>query len=511
MSNLPRLARALGTAIVLAVGGVPAAHAADCADLANLKIDESNLLSAAAVPAKAPLPEYCRVLGYVRPAVNFEIRLPTKDWNGKFLMAGCGGFCGTLDSDNMTLTNGSNVGLMRNYATVSMDSGHWGASLADGRWAYNNLVAKFDWGQRAVTMTARVTKAVIESYYGKPPSKSYFNGCSTGGRMAHMEAWKYPEDFDGIISGAPAVDYTGLVATFFAWVTQANTGSDGKPILAQPKVKLVEAAVNKACADQDGVVQDPRKCSFKPATLKCQADGGGDCLSAAEVAVLEKWYGGAKNSKGEQLYPGGVPLGSEAYWPLWLTGLPTGQGPLIPAFGNDFVRYMAFEPDPGPSYDLLKFDFDADPARLKTMAEIYNSTNPDLSKFKARGGKMLMYQGWADAIVTPAMTVDYYEAVENKSGGREATQSYLRLFMLPGVDHCGIQPGPGADRRGFDPLTALEQWVERGVPPATLVTTKRDKDGKAVWTRPVCPYPQIASFRGSGDREDPAGYACAEP
>ena len=145
------------------------------------------------------------------------------------------------------------------------------------------------------------------------------------------------------------------------------------------------------------------------------------------------------------------------------------------------------------------------------MAQMYNSTNPDLSRFKARGGKMLMYQGWADAIVTPTMTVDYYEGVESKSGGREATQSFLRLFMLPGVDHCGIQAGPGADQRGYDPLTALEQWVEHDVPPATLLTTKRDKEGNALWSRPVCPYPQIASLQGGGDRNDPGSYSCVLP
>jgi hypothetical protein len=510
LSHMVRLGAAAGAAIVFATAGAPPALAADCAELAKLKIDETDFLSATIVPRKAPLPEYCRVLGYVRPAVHFEIRLPTKDWNGKFFMAGCGGFCGKLDSDNMDLTNGSNVGLMRNYATVSMDSGHWGATLADGRWAYNNHVAKFDWGQRAVTVTARVSKAVIESYYSKAPSKSYFNGCSTGGRMAHMEAWHYPEDFDGIISGAPAVDYTGLVATYFAWVTQANTGPDGKPILAQSKVKLIQAAVNKACADEDGLVQDPRKCQFKPASLQCSAGGSDDCLTAAEVAVLDKWYGGVKNSKGEQLYPGGVPPGSEAYWPLWLTGFPAGGGALIPLFGTDFVRYMAFEPDPGPSYSILNFNFDTDPPRMNMMSEIYNSTNPDLSKFKARGGKLLMYQGWADAIVTPAMTVDYYEAVERKSGGREGTQDFLRLFMLPGVDHCGLQPGPGADQTGYDPITALEQWVEHDVPPAVLITTKRNKDG-TLWTRPVCPYPEVAKFQGGGDRNDPARYACVEP
>jgi hypothetical protein len=500
---------AVAGATILGLSDGPAAFATDCADLAGLRMKDVNVLSATIVAAQAPLPEYCRVLGYIRPAINFEIRLPTRDWNGKMLMAGCGGFCGTVDIDTMKLTNGSNIGLMRNYAAVSMDSGHWGASLADGRWAYNNLVAKFDWGQRAVTATAGVSKAVVQSYYGRPPAKSYFNGCSTGGRMAHMEAWKYPDDFDGIISGAPAVDYTGLVATFFAWVVQANTGPDGGPILAPAKVKLVEAAVDKACADDDGVVQDPRKCEFNPKSLQCSTAAADDCLTAAEVTVLDKWYGGAKNSKGEQLYPGGVPLGSEAYWSLWLTGSQTGSA-LIPLFGNDFVRYMAFDTDPGPSYSLRKFNFDADPQRMKMTSEMYNSTNPDLGRFKARGGRLLMYQGWADAIVTPEMTVNYYEAVEQKSGGREATEDFLRLFMLPGVDHCGIQPGPGADQTGYDPLTALEQWVERGIPPAVLLTTKRDKDGAALWSRPVCPYPRIAKFRG-GDRNDPANYSCIEP
>jgi feruloyl esterase len=517
MSNLLRITEAVGATMILVIAGVTAARAADCADMANLKINETNLLSATTVPAKAPLPEYCRVLGYVRPAINFEIRLPTKDWNGKFLMAGCGGLCGSLLSDSPDLINGSNmVGLARNYATVSMDSGHWGKHVFDGRWAYNNPVAKFDWAQRSVTMTARVTKSVIESYYGKPPSKSYFHGCSNGGRIGQMEASKYPEDFDGIISGAPAIDIPGLV-TFFAWVTQANTGADGNPIMTQPKVKLVEAAVNKACADHDGIVQDPRKCSFKPEHLKCQTGAGGDCLNDAEIAVLDKWYGGVKNSKGEPLYPGGIPLGSEAYWPLWLIGLPvseslpSGQVPLAPLTSNEFLRYMLFEPDPGPTYNQLKFNFDTDPPRLKSTATIYNSTDPDLSKFKARGGKILMYHGWADAQVTPDKTLEYYEAVEKKSGGREGTESYLRLFMLPGFDHCGLQHhGPGPDDRGFDPLPALEQWVEHGVPPTTVLATKRDKDGNALWTRPVCAYPQVASFRG-GDRNEPTSYSCAQP
>ncbi len=249
-----------------------------CPGLSALSIPNTNLLSAVVVPAAGGLPEYCRVLGFVRPAINFEIRLPTKDWNGKFYMAGCGGFCGQVDSERPGFTNAINHGLRRNYAVSTMDSGHWGFAAIDGRWAWNNRLAEIDWGHRAVTETARVTKTVIKSFYGKDQSKSYFAGCSTGGRMANMEASRYPNDFDGIISGAPALDYPGLVATKFAWVVQANTGPDGKEILNRSKVKMLADAVYAACDAKDGLkdglIDDPRACDFKPSSLLCRAGDG---------------------------------------------------------------------------------------------------------------------------------------------------------------------------------------------------------------------------------------------
>jgi hypothetical protein len=188
--------------------------------VAAVFIDNVNLFSATTVAATADLPGHRRVRGYIRPAINFDIRLPLQNWNGKFYMVGCGGFCGTLDSDRPGFTNAMNYGLRRNYATSTMDSGHWGLSVLDGRWAYNNRLAEIDWGSRAVTEMAKVTKVVIRAYYAESQKKSYFAGCSTGGRMAAMEAQRYPDDFDGIISGAPALDYTGLVATHFAWLVQ---------------------------------------------------------------------------------------------------------------------------------------------------------------------------------------------------------------------------------------------------------------------------------------------------
>ena len=479
-----------------------------CESLAGLKIDNVNLLSATSVPSTADLPSHCRVLGYVRPAINFEIRLPLQNWNGKFYMAGCGGFCGTLDSDRPGFTNAMNYGLRRNYAVATTDSGHWGTSVRDGRWAYNNRIAEVDWGSRAVTETARVTKVVIRAYYGQSQNKSYFAGCSTGGRMAAVEAQRFPDDFDGIISGAPALDYTGLVATLFAWLVQANTGPDGRDILDKSKVPLIRDAVLKQCGDTHGLITDPAGCSFKPASLACKPGQNSTCLAEAEVTVLEKWYAGPRNSKGEQLYPGGLPLGSESYWPLWLTGLEPSGGRLIYAFAQDFLRYMAFQNDPGEHYQAVDFDFDKDPPRLAFMAAIYNAMSTDLSRFKARGGKLLMYQGLADPIVTPQNTLDYYAAVVKAAG--QGVADYFRLFMIPGMDHCGLpeQQGPGITEAGFDPLTALEQWVENGAAPDTLLATKTDQSGKVLWRQPLCPYPKNARYGGTGDLNDAASYSC---
>ncbi len=489
--------------------------ASDCTPLANLRIEDTNLLSATVVPAKDGLPEYCQVLGYVRPAINFEVRLPTSQWNGKFYMGGCGGYCGRIQRTMIP-------GLRRRYAVSTMDGGHWGSGAPDGRWAYHNRVAEVDYGYRAVTETARVSKALIQAFYQTKPKHSYFQGCSNGGRQALMEAWRYPEDFDGIISGAPSLDMTGLL-TFFTWVVQANTGPDGKDILSRTKVKLIGQAVVKACDAKDGlkdgIIDDPRACDFKPSSLRCSKDNGPDCLTEAEVKVLEKWYGGVRNSRGELLYPGGIPYGSEPYWWVWLTGKDEseepdrsyGRGGFVPQFAANFFPYMAFPDDPIGGFHPMQFDFDKDPARLKTMGEIYNASNPDLSKFKARGGKLLMWHGWQDAIVTPHRTPQYYSEVEQRMGGRAATQEFLRLFMVPGADHCAEMPGPGIQASGFDPLTALEKWVEEGVAPTRLLSSKTDQNGRVLWTRPLCPYPQVAKYRGSGNPNDAASFNCLEP
>lgn len=516
--------RIIMLALVIGAGALARpgiAAAADCAGLATMRIEAVNLLSAAEVPAAGDLPAYCRVLGYVRPAVNFEIRLPLANWNGKFYEAGCGGFCGNVDADRPGMFNSITYAQRRNYAVAAMDSGHWGASRTDGRWALDNPVAREDWASRAVTETARVGKALVRAFYGQPQRRAYFNGCSTGGRMAGVEATRFPADFDGIIMGAPALDYTGLVATAGAWTVQANLGPDGAPILTAARLPLVRKAVAAACGDRDGLVADPRRCRFRPETLQCRPGGNEDCLNAAEVGVLRKWYDGARDSHGSQLYDGGLPPGSEANWGAWLTGLG-GHPPALPLFVNDFLRYMAYPPESGPAEVARDFDFDRDPPRLAPMSALYNAGtwvpgNPghvegaDLSAYAKRGGKMIIWHGWGDPLVTPYLTVAWYEAWARTAGDMSRAQNTARLFMIPGMDHCGINPDNASiTDTGIDPLTALERWVEEGTPPATLLATKRTREGQTVWQRPVCAYPQAARLTGNAPN-DPASWTCAAP
>ena len=484
-----------------------------CRALADLRIDDTNLLSATVVPAGGGLPEYCRVLGYVRPAINFEIRLPTANWNGKFYMAGCGGFCGKLSSATDFVLDVKRA-LRRQYAVSMTDAGHWGEHIFEASWGYHNRPAEIDFGYRAVHETARVTKAIIEAFYHKAPAQSYFGGCSNGGRQGVMEASRYPEDFDGIISGAPALDVTGLMLNF-AWVARAITGPDGKNLLTPTEVALIEKAVSRACDPldglTDGLIDDPRACRFDPSTLACASGKSADCLSSRQVDAVRALYQGPRNSAGRQLHHG-FPLGSEPYWAYWYTGQTSdASDDPFPRAGEGFLRYLGFEADPGAGYTVADLDLDRDPPRLEALGKVYNATNQDLDAFRRRGGKLLMWHGWADPGPSPMQSIAYYDAVEGRVGSREPTQAFFRLFMMPGMDHCGIVDGPGIRDAGIDPLTALERWVEHKEAPASLPMTKTDSMGKVLWTRPACPYPQRAIYTGRGDRKAATNFRCAGP
>ena len=306
---------------------------------------------------------------------------------------------------------------------------------------------------------------MIDAFYGAPSSQAIFQGCSTGGRMAHVAAQRYPEMFDGIISGAPAMDYTGLVGTAMSWTLQANTAEDGSQILGPDEAAKIGAAVMQQCdgADgtEDGVIEDPRA---------CEVDYSGLGLSNQQLDTLAKWREGPRNAAGEQLYPGGIPEGSEPFWWLWLTGNAEGAGKLVSGFAGGFTRHMAFADDPGTDYSPLSFDFETDPARMATAASVYNGDNSDLSAFRAAGGKMIVYHGWADSIVTPYKTVEWYDQAAELAGGETALNENVKLFMVPGLDHCGILPGPnGVNWSSLDPMTPLEAWMNEGTAPSSIM------------------------------------------
>jgi len=480
MQLLPRYAIPVALAGLLATADGAAAQssaqtAEDCAALGNTVIDGGFVTSTAVVPAADALPAYCQVRATALPSISIEVRLPMEGWNGKYYQAGCGGFCGVLgraDAGNGWI-NAMHPGLAKGYATATSDSGHHGLSVVDAEWAYANRHAERDWGWRSIGETNRVALALIDAFYGATAETSYFQGCSTGGRMANMAALKYPEMFDGIISGAPALDYTGLVALKMAWLVQANTAEDGSQIIEPAKAALIGDEVMKQCdpvdGKTDGLIDDPRACSVDLSALQCTGGATDGCLDEAELETLAKWRQGPRNSAGEQLYPGGVPEGSEAFWWLWLTGKEGGGGRLVPIFAQQFGAYMAFPQDPGPDYTPMDFDFDRDPARLEIMGKVYNSDDPDLSKFRAAGGKMIVWHGWADAIVTPYKTVDWYEKVKTTMGDPETAET-VKLFMVPGLDHCGLLPGPGGvSQASLDPFTPLEKWVEDGVEPQSIL------------------------------------------
>ena len=476
-----------GTAALAMAGAAVAqdtsASEATCTGLANLAIDGGYVSSARVVAAASDgpygaLPAYCEVRAHARPAISIEVRLPMPDaepaWNGRLYQTGCGGFCGILGRADAGggFINAMGPGLARGYATATSDGGHHGLSVLDATWAHENPQAERDWGWRSVSETNRVAGVLIDAFYGTAPDTALFQGCSTGGRMAMRAALEDPEMFDGIIAGAPAMDYPGLVGTKMAYLVQSNDAEDGTRHLGADDAALIGEAVLAQCdaADgiDDGAVGDPASCAPDLTALACEAGSDEACLTEAEMTALSAWREGPRDAAGEQLYPGGVPAGSEAFWPLWMTGAEEGATPLIELFSANFLAHMAFPEDPGAGYDPRSFDMDADPGRMAAAATVYNGDNPDISAFHAAGGRMIVWHGWADPLVTPQKTVDWYDAL-GRTIGEDARGEAVSLHMIPGLDHCGIQEGPaGVTQADLDPLGALEAWLDTGTPPESL-------------------------------------------
>ncbi len=413
---------------------------------------------------------YCEVKGYISPQTSFELLLPESTWQGDYVQEGCGGYCGAVHISAQPLVSTGCPQVAGNeFVLASDDQGHESPSGTDGTWAASDLALRIVFGYTSEHSLANLAKAAIGAFYGRGPSDSYFDGCSDGGHEALDLAQRYPDDFNGIIAGAPANNWAPLLGLFESWLAVTNTDSQGHQILTQAKLPALHAAVMKACADADGVIQDPRNCTFDPASIMCPP--GTDeptCLTPAQVSAVREEYRGPADPAGRNLYDGGEPYGSELAWG-WFINPDTDNNPadtVAGQFGLNYLKYMASVPNPPASFTLSDLKFtDEEYGRLEQFGGVYNATDPDLSAFRAHGGKLIIYHGWADQAIPPFSTIDYYAAVEQAMGGLASAQSFSRLYMVPGGYHC-LGGGDPAVTAGF--LTPLINWVEKGQAPGAL-------------------------------------------
>jgi feruloyl esterase len=441
----------------------------------------------------AQLPAHCRVAMTLTPSadsqIDMELWLPVENWNGNFLAVGNGGWAGNIERGAMA------AGLSRGYAAASNDTGHKGGSASFSLGHPEKLV---DFGYRAMHEMAAQSKVVIQAYYKRAPRLSYYQGCSTGGRQGLMAAQRYPEDFDAIVAGAPVYNVLHLNESQVA--RQVAMLRDPARIVPANKVALFANAVIAACDEHDGVkdgiVSQPRSCRFDPSALACQAGDAPDCLTAAQVASAKSAWAPVMTKAGSLVYPGHSP-GFESGWRI-----PTPGAAINPLFA-DTPRYIGRQ---NPNWDPMSFDLDTDLALAIKNGGFIEAIDPDLARFKARGGKLLLYHGWADPGPAPENTINYFSNVVSKLGGTQ--DDWMRLFLMPGVGHCG--GGVGPDRADF--LGALERWRDAGSAPDQIVATRAaGRGGQAPMSRPLCPFPQVAKYKGSGNTNDASSFACAAP
>jgi len=494
-----------------------------CEALADLKLPETTITSAVVVPAgpftmpttspgggfngrTAPpvdVPSFCRVSGNIEPTNHFEVWLPMKDaWNGRFEMVGGGGLAGVISYRAMV------PNIKAGYVTSSTDTGH---QVGDDSWLRDKAKV-IDYGYRSVHETTLKSKAILAAFYGKPAKYNYFNGCSTGGRQGLMEAQRYPNDYDGIVSGS-AVNWFVKTHVTQLWM-QLAAKEKPESHLSQDDLNLIHNAVLAKCDQMDGVkdgiLNDPRQCKFDPAVLQCKAGQKSGCLTEAQVTTVRKLYEGPVDPKtGEKIWYGMEP-GSEAP-PAFIHGWNFEvEGKGLTDIPLHYFRDMVFQDD---NWDWTKFDFDKDVKTTEERTgEILNAIDPDLEPFASHGGKIVIYHGWDDPAIFPRGAVKYYEDVvdteraKNPDDAMDKTQSFARLFMIPGMGHCGS--GPGTDK--FDMQSAVEAWVEKGEAPKDIMASHKDKDGNVTMSRPLCPYPQVAKYDGQGDPTKAASFTCGQ-
>ena len=508
--------RLIGACALLAavLGSTGRAHAGTCEELAHLLLPHTTITSTTVVPAGAfsapipappgmpppsfgALPAFCRVSATSRASadseIRFEVWLPAAHWNGKLQGVGNGGLGGGISYGAL------GEALAHGYVTASTDTGHTG-TFATAEWALGHPEKVIDFGHRAVPEMTMQAKAILRAFYGAPARHSYWNGCSEGGHQGLSEAQRYPQDYDGILAGAPANFFTHLQMGG-NWISQ-SVHREPASFVPAAKMALVHRAVLKACdaldGVKDGVLEDPRRCAIDLKALQCHGADSDQCLTAPQIAGLEKVYGGARSpDTGAQVFPGYMP-GGELDWPLWIVGTDVPARNLQHLIQDAFFKYVVFE---NPEWQWQSFDFGKDVVFTdRKLASVLNATDADLGAFKASRGKLVQYHGWSDAAISPLNSVNYFKSVQAKMGD---TSGFYRLFMVPGMSHCA--GGEGTDV--FDKVGTLERWVEEGIAPEQIIAS-RSVSGKVTRTRPLCPYGKVARWKGSGDTDDASNFTC---
>jgi feruloyl esterase len=500
--------------IATSVAAAPARDATSCESLAKLALPDTTITMAESVAAGAftippgglpipggvsakNLPAFCRVAATIKPTSDSDIRvevwLPASAWNGKFQAIGNGGWIGAIIYQPMT------AALARGYATAGTDTGHQGGVM-DASFALGHLEKVTDFGYRAVHEMTVKAKALISAFYGDAPKYSYWNGCSSGGKQGLKEAQKFPDDFNGIIAGAPANYWTHLTAAS-VWVGMI-THKDPASFVPPAKFPVIHKAVLEACDAldglKDGVIDDPRRCHFDLNTIECKKGDAPDCLTAAQADVVRQIYAPATNPRTKKVVYPGLEPGSELGWGLLAGGKEPAE------IGATHYRYIVYK---DPKWDWHSLDLDKSIALADELDNgTINATDPNLKPFFSHGGKLLMYHGWADPLIASENSIDYYQSVLAATGGAKKAASSIRLFMAPGMDHCFGGEGPNV----FDAVPVIEQWVENGKTPDQIVASHM-KGAAADRTRPLCPYPQVARYKGSGSIDDAANFTCVQP
>jgi feruloyl esterase len=465
-----------------------------CERLKSLSLPHTTITAAASMPGRSGSPAYCRVEATLQPSTDSDIKiqvwLPEAGWNGNYQAVGNGGWAGSINGAEMT------EALLRGYATSSTDTGHHGSGAS---FALGHPEKLIDFGYRSEHEMTVTAKAIIAAFYAAGPKFSYFVGCSSGGRQALMEAQRFPNDYDGIAAGAPTNNWNNMMFGRM-WVGLA-TLKDPAGYIPPAKYPVIHQAVMEACDTldgvKDGVLEDPTRCHFDPGTIECKGADRPDCLTGPQVEAARKIYTPATNSRtGKPIFPA-MEQGSELVWAT-LAG-----GPKPIALADDYFKYVVFE---NPDWDFKSLNFDGDFAKgEKRDGGIVSATNPDLRPFFSRGGKLIQYHGWTDQQVMPRNSINYYNSVVREIGDAAKTADSYRLFMAPGMGHCGGGEGPNKS----DIPGVLAEWVEKGKAPDSILASR--VMGSASRTRPWCPYPQVAVYKGTGSTDDAANFSCKAP